>query len=83
MLDPNIAVVSIGVGIVLVCVEFVRVGWVVPGVAGGVAILVGLASLARNPHVSPLVALAVLAPVCVIVAMLLRVARRARRNKAV
>jgi membrane-bound ClpP family serine protease len=43
--DPNFAVLLVCAGVLGIYVELWRLGWVVPGVVGGVAVLVGLASL--------------------------------------
>lgn len=58
--------------------EFVRPGGVLPGVAGGIILLLGLSRLLP---VHPWIAIAVSLPFVVAAAWLLTVAWRARRNK--
>lgn len=80
--DPNIAVLLVLAGALGVYLELCRPGWIVPGVAGGVAALVGLASLTQaQGAVSWPVAVLVTLPFAVVTAILLRIALRARRNK--
>lgn len=82
--DPNIALILIALGTLAIYVEFCRPGRVVPGVVGGVAFVVGLASLvnpAPNSKISWWLVVAVFIPVSAITVFLVRVAIRARRNK--
>jgi len=82
--DPNIAIVLIALGTLAIYVELCRPGRVVPAVLGGVALLVGLASLVNAPPGArmswPLVTV-LLVPIGAITVFLLKVAIRARRNK--
>ena len=82
--DPNLAIFLIAMGVLGIYAELCRPGRVVPGVFGGVALLVGLASLVNAPPGAsiswPLVAV-VLVPLGAITAFLLKVAVRARWNK--
>jgi membrane-bound ClpP family serine protease len=82
--DPNLAIFLIALGTLAIYVELCRPGFVVPGVLGGIALLVGLASLVNappEPRISwPLVAV-LLVPLGTTTAFLLKVALRARRNK--
>jgi membrane-bound ClpP family serine protease len=78
----NWSVVFIGVFIVAgwsgVLVEFVRPGWVLPGAAGGVLLIYGLAR-ALPDH--PAIAILSSAPFLLLASWMLAIARRARRNK--
>jgi membrane-bound ClpP family serine protease len=82
--DPNTAILLIALGVLAIYVELCRPGRVVPGVFGGVILLVGFASLVNAPpnaRISwPLVAI-LLVPLGAVSAFLLKVAIRARRNK--
>jgi hypothetical protein len=78
----NWSIVFIGVFIVAgwsgVLVEFVRPGWVLPGAAGGVLLVYGLARvLPEHPDVAVLLS----APFLILALWMLGIARRARRNK--
>lgn len=58
--EPNFAVVAVAAGVLIASVEFIRPGWVWPGVAGGVLALTGASRLAArglNPAGLALVAL--------------------------
>lgn len=82
--DPNLAVILAALGTLGIYVELCRPGKVVPGVIGGVALLVGLASLANaspDAHVSWPLLVSVLLPLTAVSIFLARVALRARRNK--
>ncbi len=82
--DPNLAISLIAMGLLCVYVELCRPGRVVPGVLGGIAFLVGLASLVNAPpnaRISWPIVTALLVPLGAISAFLLKVAIRARRNK--
>jgi membrane-bound ClpP family serine protease len=70
------ALVAIGWAGVLV--EFVRPGWVIPGAAGGVALVFGLFRLFPE-HV--LLAVGVSAPFLAVAFWMLAIGLRARRNK--
>jgi membrane-bound ClpP family serine protease len=61
-----------------VLIEFVRPGWVVPGVTGGVLLLVGLS---RMPPEHPRVAIAASIPFLLAALCLLALAWKASRNK--
>jgi membrane-bound ClpP family serine protease len=61
-----------------ILVEFVRPGWVVPGVAGGVLLLVGLS---RTLPSHPGIAITASVPFVLIAFALLAIACKARRNK--
>ena len=82
--DPNLAIVLIAIGVLGIYAELCRPGRVVPGVLGGVAFLVGVASLVNAPPGAPIswpVVTALLVPLGASTAFLLKVAIRARRNK--
>jgi membrane-bound ClpP family serine protease len=80
--NPNIAILLVALGTLGIYGELCRPGWVVPGVLGGVAFLVGFASLANAPAPVPWpFALAWLLPVLFLGGFLLKIAVRARRNK--
>lgn len=81
--DPQWALVAVVVGILGIYVEFIRPGTVAPGIAGGVALLVGLASLVRSGMPGVGFTVGMLIPLAGISIYLLRVAIRARRNKRV
>jgi membrane-bound ClpP family serine protease len=70
--------VLIAMGWAGVLVEFVRPGWVAPGVVGGVALIYGLSRLLPE---HAMVALAVSAPFVATAGWMLRIGLRARRNK--
>lgn len=80
--DPNLAILLMSLGALGILVEFCFPGKVVPGVAGGVALLVGLASLVHNAGrpISPRTA-SVAIPTIAIGLMTLRIGIRAWRNK--
>jgi membrane protein implicated in regulation of membrane protease activity len=80
--DPNAAILMMALGILGIYLELCRPGKVIPGVLGGIAVLVGLASLfrAQSPIWWPL-ALFTFVPLAALTAFLLRIALRARRNK--
>lgn len=80
--NPNIALLAAALGLLLIYVEFCRPGRVIPGVAGGVLLLVGIASIARaNQPVNLQWMFIVTAILASIGIFLLRIAFRARRNK--
>jgi membrane-bound ClpP family serine protease len=79
--DANIALLIAALGLLGVYAELCRPGRVIPGIAGGIALLTGLASLTKTGPPSPLWATAVLLPLLAITAWLARIALRARRNK--
>jgi len=68
----------IGIGWTSLLLEFVRPGWVIPGVAGAVLLLAGFSRLLPE-HAG--LAIAVSAPFLAIAAWMLMVGLRARRNK--
>ena len=68
----------IAAGWVGVLIEFVRPGWVVPGVTGGVLLLAGLSRMLPE---HPGVAIAASGPFLVGACWLLWIAWKARRNK--
>jgi membrane-bound ClpP family serine protease len=70
--------VFIAAGSVGVLIEFIRPGWVVPGVAGAVLLLFGLSrTLPRHPAL----AIAASVPFLLASSWLLAIAWKARRNK--
>jgi membrane-bound ClpP family serine protease len=73
-----ICAVCIAAGWIGILLEFVRPGWVVPGVAGAVMLLFGLSRMLPE-HAT--LALMVSAPFLATAAWMLAVGRRARRNK--
>jgi len=78
----NWSIVFIGVFIAAgwsgVLMEFIRPGWVLPGVAGGVLLVYGLArALPAHPDVAVLSS----APFLIVALWMLAIAHRARRNK--
>ena len=80
--DPNIAIALVALGLLGIYAEFCLPGKVVPGVAGGIFLLTGLASLVNaQAPVSWLLAAAITVPLVAVTAYLLRIAARARRNK--
>ncbi|MBI4909907.1 MAG: hypothetical protein HY820_40185 [Acidobacteria bacterium] len=46
--DPNLAVAALLAGILIGSVEFLRPGWVLPGVTGGTLIMLGIAGLSTQ-----------------------------------
>lgn len=68
----------VSIGWIGVLVEFVRPGWVIPGVAGGVALIVGFTRLWPGQAV---LAMAVSAPFLLVAAWMISIGLRARRNK--
>ena len=73
---PPILLISIGwIGVLI---EFVRPGWVVPGVSGGVLLMAGLS---RTLPEHPGIAIAASAPFVAAAFWLLAIAWKARRNK--
>ena len=70
--------IFIAAGWMGVLVEFLRPGWVLPGVMGGVLLLLGLS---RSLHAHPGIAIAASAPFLVAGSWLLAIAWKARRNK--
>ncbi|MEP7354418.1 MAG: hypothetical protein ABI824_14425 [Acidobacteriota bacterium] len=85
--NPNNAILLVMLGALSIYLEFCRPGWVVPGVAGGVVGMVGLASLVRwlragqPEQISwPLMATMVIAFLAISI-WLARAAIRARTNK--
>ena len=84
--DPNLAIAMIALGLLAIYAEFCLPGKVVPGIAGGVLLLLGLASIVNAPaeaHISWPLAAAVGVPLAVLTASLLHIAARARRNKRI
>jgi membrane-bound serine protease (ClpP class) len=59
--DPNVAVASVFIGLLIGYVELLRPGLVLPGVAGLVLIMLGVASLWPQPVHSPSLLLIVIA----------------------
>jgi len=82
--DPNIAILLIALGTLAIYAELCRPGRVVPGVIGGVALAVGLASIVSAPPEAriswPLFGVIML-PLGFLTMFLLKIAVRARRNK--
>lgn len=68
----------VSIGWIGVLVEFVRPGWVIPGVVGGVALIFGITRLWPQ---QALLALAVSAPFLLVAAWMISIGLRARRNK--
>jgi membrane-bound ClpP family serine protease len=83
IVDPQLALVAVVVGLLGIYAEFIWPGKVVPGIAGGVALLVGLASLGRSGMPSVGFTVGMLIPLAGISIYLLRIAVRAWRNKRV
>ncbi|MEI9812034.1 MAG: hypothetical protein WDO18_04890 [Acidobacteriota bacterium] len=81
--DPHFALIAVAAGVLGIFAELTWMGKVLPGVAGGVLLLVGLASLARVGMPGVGFTAAVLIPLAGISLYLLRIAARARRNKRV
>ena len=73
-----IETVFIAAGWIGILLEFLRPGWVLPGAAGGVLLLVGLS---RTLPEHPAIAMAVSGPFLLAASWLLVIAWRARRNK--
>ncbi len=46
--DPNVVIGALLAGITLGSLEFVRPGWVIPGVAGAALFMIGLAGLSQH-----------------------------------
>jgi membrane-bound serine protease (ClpP class) len=82
--DPNVAIVLIALGVLGIYVELCRPGRVVPGITGGVLLIIGVASIvnATAPIHWPFV-LAIISALTLVTVYLLRIAIRARRNKRV
>src|ERR1022692_2887944 len=76
--SPFFLAALVAVGWLGVLTEFVRPGWVAPGVAGGVALLYGLSRLLPE-HVGW--AIGVSAPFVLTAGWMLGIGLRARRNK--
>lgn len=70
----------VAIGWIGVLIEFVRPGWVVPGVAGAVLLIFGLSRMLPQ-HAA--LAMMVSAPFLVTAAWMFAVGRKARRNKGV
>ena len=70
--------VLIVAGWIGILIEFVRPGWVVPGVTGGVLLLAGLSRMLPE---HPRVAIASSVPFLLAALCLLAIAWKARRNK--
>ena len=47
--DPNVALILVVVGVLGICAEFCAPGKIVPGVLGGILVLLGLSSFANLP----------------------------------
>jgi membrane-bound ClpP family serine protease len=73
-----ISPVLIAAGWIGIMVEFLRPGWVLPGVIGGVLLFAGFS---RSLPAHPGIAVAASVPFLVIGSWLLTVAWKARRNK--
>jgi membrane-bound ClpP family serine protease len=71
----------VAAGLCGVYAEFIWPGSVIPGAAGGVVLMLGLAGLARGP-IDPRAVALVGAPLVLLTVTLLAIARRARRNKS-
>ena len=82
--DPNLAIAMIAIGLLGIYAEFCLPGKVLPGVLGGIFLLIGTASLVNAPASAaiswPFVTALFLA-LLAITTYLLRIAVRARRNK--
>lgn len=50
---PVLTILLVTAGVGLICVEFNRPGTILPGAAGLLALLIGVASMARGPHPLP------------------------------
>ena len=70
----------IAAGLCGIYAEFIRPGSVLPGAAGGVVAMLGIAGMLRGPVDGKAVAL-VGAPLAIVTLALLAIAWRARRNK--
>ncbi len=81
--DPRWALVAVVVGVLGIYAELMRPGRVVPGIAGGVAVLVGIASLVRSGMPGAGFTVGLLVPVVAASIYLGRIAIRAWRNKRV
>ena len=73
-----VASVFIAAGWLGILMEFLRPGWVIPGVAGGVFLLVGLARILPE---HPGIAIAASVPFLLAAWWLLGIAWKARKNK--
>lgn len=81
--DPQWALVAVVVGLLGIYAELARPGRVVPGIAGGVAMLVGIASLVRTGMPSVGFTVGILIPFAVVSVYLGRIAIKAWRSKRV
>ena len=81
MQEPQLAALALCAGILLVCWEFCHPGQVLPGVAGAIAITLGSAALYRAGLPNWIWIAATGAPSLVAIAVLLRIALRARAAK--
>lgn len=82
--DPNLAIALIAIGLLGIYAEFCLPGKVVPGVLGGILLLIGAATLVNTPNAAAIswpLAAALAIALLVITTYLLRIAARARRNK--
>jgi membrane protein implicated in regulation of membrane protease activity len=80
--NPEIAIILIAVGALSITLEFCLPGKVIPAVFGAVLVTVGLASLVSTAAPFPTtLATAVFLPIATLIALLLKIAIRARRNK--
>ena len=80
--NPDIALLIAAIGLLCIYIEFCRPGRVVPGVTGGVLLIIGVASIVNaNAPIHWPFALAIISLLVVVTAFLLRIAIRARRNK--
>lgn len=78
-MDPNVALVVLILGALLIYVEFIFPGRVIPGVIGGLLAMLGLSRL--STHVHWYVAIATLVPFAIITFLLFSIAIRARAHK--
>jgi len=47
--DPNLAFALVAAGLLIGYIEFLRPGWILPGVCGATLVMLGIASLAQMP----------------------------------
>jgi membrane-bound ClpP family serine protease len=80
--NPDIALCVVALGLLGIYVEFCRPGRVLPGITGGVLLIIGIASIANaNEPIHWPFGLAIISLVTVVTVYLFRIAIRARRNK--
>ena len=70
----------VAAGLCGIYAEFIWPGKVIPGAAGGVLLMLGIAGMIRGP-VDPRAVVLLGVPLLVLTITLLAIARRARRNK--